>query len=69
MSLIAKVNAEARCFNTSDGPDGRFRGRLELDHQTGSLTITNIRTEHAGVYKVTINRRIVTEYRFSVMVH
>ncbi|XP_077081455.1 uncharacterized protein LOC143735236 isoform X2 [Siphateles boraxobius] len=30
----------------------RFRGRLKLDHQTGSLTITNTRTEHAGVYQL-----------------
>ncbi|XP_056614679.1 uncharacterized protein LOC130429874 [Triplophysa dalaica] len=32
----------------------RFRYRLEVDDQTGSLIITNIRTEDAGLYKVNI---------------
>jgi len=36
--------------------DGRFRDGLELDNQTGSLTITNIKTEHAGIYKLHITR-------------
>ncbi|XP_065099324.1 uncharacterized protein [Paramisgurnus dabryanus] len=30
----------------------RFRDRLEMNNQTGDLTITNIRSEHSGDYKL-----------------
>ncbi|KAK7175595.1 hypothetical protein R3I93_002504 [Phoxinus phoxinus] len=38
-----------------DGPDGRFKDRLKLDH-TGSLTITHTRTSDSGPYEVNIKR-------------
>uniref|UniRef100_A0A8C1PUM9 Immunoglobulin domain-containing protein n=1 Tax=Cyprinus carpio TaxID=7962 RepID=A0A8C1PUM9_CYPCA len=67
-NLIAKISGETS--DIVDVPDGRFRDRLKLDHQTGSLIITNTRTEHAGVYKVEISRRSSeTEIRFSVTVY
>ncbi|XDV22758.1 hypothetical protein PO909_027659, partial [Leuciscus waleckii] len=46
--------------------DGRrFRDRLTLDNQTGSLTITNTRSEHEGVYQLLINSE---RTRFDLMV-
>ncbi|XP_067236574.1 uncharacterized protein [Chanodichthys erythropterus] len=51
-------------------PDERFRGRLKLDHQTGSLTITNIRIKHSGLYKAEIIHNTGTTYRkFRVTVY
>ncbi|KAK9967212.1 hypothetical protein ABG768_001620 [Culter alburnus] len=45
----------------------KFRGRLKLDHQTGSLTIMNITNLDDGEYKLKISSYI--EKIFSVSVH
>ncbi|XP_073699857.1 uncharacterized protein [Garra rufa] len=51
-TLIAEVDKKADRFDVYDDvPDGRFRNRLKLDKQTGSLTVTNTTTEHAGCYQ------------------
>uniref|UniRef100_A0A9J7WZ36 Immunoglobulin domain-containing protein n=1 Tax=Cyprinus carpio carpio TaxID=630221 RepID=A0A9J7WZ36_CYPCA len=42
-------------IRTEEGADGRFRGKLKLDGQTGDLTISNIRTIHSGLYKLKIS--------------
>ncbi|CAM4661366.1 unnamed protein product [Leuciscus chuanchicus] len=68
-TLIAHINKKDKIFSTSDVPDGRFRDRLKLDHQTGSLIITNTTTEHAGRYQLTIKGRRKITYRFSVTVY
>ncbi|XP_048038305.1 uncharacterized protein LOC125263341 [Megalobrama amblycephala] len=55
-TLIAEINVTADRFTVYDDVlDGRFRDRLKLDNQTGSLTITNTRTEHEGRYELEIN--------------
>ncbi len=58
-----KICTDVQC---KDG-DERFRGRLKLNKQTGSLTIMNTRTSDAGLYKLQIiNSRISIMKRFSV---
>ncbi|KAK7126525.1 hypothetical protein R3I94_017875 [Phoxinus phoxinus] len=60
----SKICTDVQC---NDGTDG-FRGRLKLDHQTGSLTITNITNTDAGVYHLQINSRNI-EKIFNLAVH
>ncbi|XP_043078581.1 uncharacterized protein LOC122327345 isoform X2 [Puntigrus tetrazona] len=61
----SKTCTDVQC---KDG-DERFRGRLKLNKQTGSLTIMNTRTSDAGLYKLQIiNNRISIMKRFSVTV-
>ncbi len=53
--LIALINRQRGKINVFDNVlGGRFRDRLELDHQTGSLTITDTRTTDSGLYEVKI---------------
>uniref|UniRef100_A0A671M363 Ig-like domain-containing protein n=1 Tax=Sinocyclocheilus anshuiensis TaxID=1608454 RepID=A0A671M363_9TELE len=47
-----------------DVPDGRFRNRLKVDHQTGYLTITNTTTQHTGCYNLQTN--IVRSFNLTV---
>ncbi|KAK7136678.1 hypothetical protein R3I93_016886 [Phoxinus phoxinus] len=69
-SLIAKISKENRISSTYDDvPDGRFRDRLKLDNQTGSLTITHTTTEHTGVYQLELNGAKLTSKTFSVSVY
>ncbi len=46
----------------------RFRDRLKLDHQTGSLTITNTRTTDSGEYTLKIISSGDSEKIFNVSV-
>ncbi len=67
-NLLATMNGEIS--NIYDGPDGRFRDRLKLDHQTGSLIITNTRTTDSGLYEAEISRSSSQDkHRFNVTVY
>ncbi|XDV22535.1 hypothetical protein PO909_027415 [Leuciscus waleckii] len=43
--------------------------KLQMDNQTGSLTIRNIRTEQSGLYKVQIFSNKGAAYKISVTVY
>ncbi|XP_067271640.1 hemicentin-1-like [Pseudorasbora parva] len=67
--LIAQIIKKSGVFNTYESADGKFKGRLELDYDTGSLTVTNTRTEHAGVYYLQIISTTVSYKKFNVSVY
>ncbi|XP_059424849.1 uncharacterized protein LOC132159357 [Carassius carassius] len=67
--IIAKMNEADATPSTLDGPGAIFKDRLKLDKQTGSLTITDIRTEHIGRYSVDIRGINAKLKTFKVTVH
>ncbi|XP_042604866.1 natural killer cell receptor 2B4-like [Cyprinus carpio] len=67
--LIAKISIQKKIFYTCDGINERFRDRLKLNNQTGSLTITNITSGHAGNYQLQISGAKRLSKTFSVSVY
>ncbi|XP_042605877.1 uncharacterized protein LOC109075626 isoform X2 [Cyprinus carpio] len=66
--LIAKIDGQSNESNVYDDDD-RFRDRLELDNQTGDLTITNTKSTDSGVYELQIKSRNKDLYKkFNVLV-
>ncbi len=51
------------------GENEIFRDRLQIDEQTGSLTITNINKLHSGLYKVQMISRVMKHMSFSIAVY
>ncbi|XP_050962564.1 uncharacterized protein LOC127163394 [Labeo rohita] len=51
--LLAKIDTETGEISLNNADDESFRDRLQVN-QNGSLTITNSRTEHAGLYELQI---------------
>ncbi|XP_065099482.1 uncharacterized protein [Paramisgurnus dabryanus] len=69
-TLIAKINKDTNKTSIYDDVlDGRFRDRLQVNNQTGDLTITNITTQHTGLYQLTISSRQTTSHTFKVTVY
>ncbi|KAI2650677.1 Immunoglobulin superfamily member 10 [Labeo rohita] len=71
-TLIAEITGDQSKICTDvqcDDADERFRERLKVNHQTGSLTIMNITNTDIGCYKLQIIRERIHEKPFSVPVN
>lgn len=68
-TIIAKIEGTTQTVSLYDVDDGRFEDRLQLDNQTGYLTIRDIRTKHSGDYYIKIISTETLVNTFSVTVH
>jgi len=59
---LAEITGDQSKICTDEQCKERFRDRLKLDHQTGSLTITHTTNTHSGEYQLQISN-----IRFSIM--
>ncbi|XP_056614411.1 natural killer cell receptor 2B4-like [Triplophysa dalaica] len=68
-TVIAEILKRDQMNHFCVSKDGIFRDHLQMNNQTGSLTITNIKTEHSGLYKLIISRDKMSFVSFIVNVH
>ncbi|XP_055073024.2 uncharacterized protein [Misgurnus anguillicaudatus] len=69
-SVIARINGTTTEISIYDDDlDGRFRDRLQVNNQTGDLTITDITTQHIGLYQINISGKQKISYRYNVTVY
>nr|XP_055072791.1 uncharacterized protein LOC129452791 [Misgurnus anguillicaudatus] len=68
--LITKINrADSNSLRIYDDVlDGIFRDKLQVNNQTGDLTITNITTQHTGLYQLDISSEMITKKKFNISV-
>ncbi|XP_016384659.1 uncharacterized protein LOC107721245 [Sinocyclocheilus rhinocerous] len=68
--LIAELNRATNQTLFYEGPDGRFRDRLQLNQRTGDLTIRNISRAHSDIYtlQITSGKKSICK-RFRVIAH
>ncbi|XP_073699632.1 uncharacterized protein [Garra rufa] len=67
-SVISQITRKDGLTSFFVTADGKFRGRLQVDQKTGSLTIRKTRIKHSGQYKLTISRKKTTTEIFNVNV-
>jgi len=56
-SFISQITRKDDLNSIYFTDDERFRHRLQVDQNTGSLTVRNIRIRHSGQYKLSISRK------------
>ncbi|XP_052447277.1 uncharacterized protein LOC127988512 isoform X2 [Carassius gibelio] len=66
--VITRFDLTTQQISNSDSAE-RFRDRLKLDHQTGSLTITNTRTTDSGCYVLEMYEKIYLMKTFEVTIY
>ncbi len=67
--FIAEIDKEINTLSVPGNEEEPFRDRLKLDDQTGSLTITNLKTTDSRVYELQIKNSKETKSKiFNVTV-